>query len=78
MAHDEQEVTITLSNDEALVLDALLADLDDQASIPITHPAERRALWNLSASLEKVLVEPFKPDYEKLLAAARERLTDVE
>jgi hypothetical protein len=76
MANDTRPVTVTLSNDEALVLDALLATLENQGPLRITHPAELRALWNLHASLERVLVAPFKPDYDRLLASARERLTD--
>jgi len=76
MANDHPQVTVTLSADEALVLDALLATLEDRSPLRITHPAELRALWNLHAALEKVLVAPFKPDYERLLASARERLTD--
>ena len=76
MTHDPQEVTISLSTDVALVLDALLATLDDQGPLNVTHPAELMALWKLSAALEKVLVAPFKPEYNEILAAARARLTE--
>jgi len=77
MTQHVREVTVTISTDEALVLDALLATLNDRGPLNITHPAELRALWNLHAALEKVLVEPFQPDYDQLLAAARARLTDA-
>ncbi len=78
MDRNSREVTVTLTVDEALVLDSLLARLPDSGSLTVEHPAERRALWNLHASLEKVLVEPFDPNYDELLTSARERLTDNE
>ena len=78
MDTNSREVTVTLSADEALVLDSLLARLPDRGPLEVGHPAEFRALWNLHAKLEEVLVEPFDRDYDQLLASARERLTDRE
>ena len=40
--------------------------------------AEERVLWNLEATLERVLVEPFAANYRDLLGQARERVRDRE
>ena len=77
MDKDRQEITVALTADEAIVLDALLARAKGHGPLRIDHPAELRALWNLHAALERVLIAPFKPDYDQLLASARERLTDA-
>ncbi len=67
-------VTLILPADAALVLDALLADLNEPGTVLVDGAAELQALWVLSGALEKVLVDTFKPDYKDLLQAARERL----
>jgi len=69
------DVTLTLSPDEALVLFDLLHRWEDADSIDSALlPGEQTALWNLSALLERVLVEPFDPDYLRLITEARARL----
>ena len=35
-------------------------------------------LWDVEATLEKALVEPFQDDYERLLAEARAAVRDPE
>jgi hypothetical protein len=42
----------------------------------VEDQAERRALWNLTALLERVLVEPFSAQYRELVEQARERLRE--
>jgi len=71
----ESAVAISLTPDQALVLFEWLAREDGKDALPTEHPAELQVLWDLEAQLERVLVEPFRPDYAELLAAARERLT---
>ena len=72
-------VTVSLTHDEALVLFEWLArEDDDKGGIHVEHPAEQRVLWQVQAYLEKTLTEPFAPDYDKLLAAARERVVAAE
>jgi hypothetical protein len=66
------EVTIALTNDEALVLFEWLAGKAE--GLPTEHRAEQIALWGIEAQLEKSLVEPLRPDYAALVTAARERL----
>ncbi len=73
------DVSISLTGDEALVLFDLLHRWEDdgQVSAP-EHQAEEVALWNLSAVLERSLSEPFDSRYVDLVAAARGRLTPSE
>ncbi len=69
-------VSIDLSASEALVLFEFLSRYSDTDRLETVDQAEQRALWNLCCLLERELVEPFQPEYEKLLAAARESLRD--
>ena len=72
----EREVSLALTKSEALVLFELLARIDNAASLKFEHPAEQTVLWRLEAELEKTLVEPFSPEYDKLLADARKQVAD--
>lgn len=72
----QETTTIVLTRDEALVLDDLLNTLTDQPVLNISHPAQRRALWNLACLIEKQLVETFNPDYKDRLEIAKKNLTD--
>ncbi len=67
-------MTLELTNDEALVLFDWLARLDGQDALPVEDAAEETVLWSLLAQLEKVLVEPFRPDYDDRVERARARL----
>jgi hypothetical protein len=71
------EVTLSLTEDEALVLFEFLARINE-AERPglFEDQAEQRALWNLAAALEKKLIAPLRPDYSELLQRARARLRD--
>jgi hypothetical protein len=69
-----ERIHVQLVRDEALVLFEWLARHD--RSLPIEHPAEQAVLWNIEASLERVLVEPLRADYKELLEAARKRLKE--
>jgi hypothetical protein len=70
----KQDVTLHLTHDQALVLFEWLWGKSDNKSIPIAHEAERSVLWDIEAQLEKILVEPFQPNYASLVDAARARL----
>ena len=56
-------VSLNLSADEALVLFEFLWRYGDSGQLEIVDQAEQRALWDLCALLEKVLVEPLDPAY---------------
>ncbi len=73
----DDHVVIQLSRDEALVLYELLHRWEEHGQVAEPeHHAERVALWNLSATLERELAEPFDPACRRLVADARMRLTD--
>ena len=73
-----EEVSIGLTKDEALVLFEFLSRFSSQDVLEIQDQAEERALWNLTCSLEKVLVEPFSERWVEIISAARARLRDGE
>lgn len=64
-------VTVSLEEDEALVLFELLAS--DKLGAEVDAP-ERNALWALEAVLEKELVAPFSSEYSIKIAQARQSL----
>ncbi|MGO9590151.1 MAG: hypothetical protein ACLP3K_08935 [Candidatus Acidiferrales bacterium] len=66
-----EPVALVLGRSEALVLFEKLADFYSQESLPISDDAERLALVRLHGALEKVLVEPFSPNYKDLIRRAR-------
>lgn len=67
-------ITITLEQDEALVLFELLVSEKLEASV---DTPERNALWALEGLLEKQLAEPLAPDYSQLLEKARQSLLEL-
>ena len=69
-----EKVAIELDSAEALVLFELLSAFTDSGQLDMSDEPERVALWNLCALLERTLVEPFDPEYDALLARARESL----
>jgi hypothetical protein len=72
----DENVQIEITNDEALVLFEFLARFSQTGTLDVVDQAEERALWNLSCVLEKILIEPFYPDYLDIIQAARDRLRD--
>lgn len=70
------KVTIELTGDEALVLFDWITRFTEREDKEFEDQAEEKVLWQIEAVLEKVLVEPFKPDYDRLLAAARAKVRD--
>jgi len=71
-----EQVTLTLPPDEAVVLFEWLTRFNSSDGQPFEDQAEQRVLWNLEASLESILSEPFRPDYAQILADARSRVRD--
>ena len=67
-------VRLELEPDEALVLFEFLSRYSDEQVLAIEDKAEQVALWNLLCLLEKQLVEPFLPEYSRLVRDARDRL----
>ena len=71
-----QFVTISLTRDEVLVLQALLDRLANHENLGLEHQAEQRALWDLAAQMEARTDAIFAPNYSDQLREARERLAD--
>jgi hypothetical protein len=69
-----RNVNLSLSADEALVLSDVLSRFEQTGKLELTHNAEFLALSQVSAQLDKALVEPFDPNYALLVNQARERL----
>ena len=75
----EEDVKITLTRDEALVLFEFLSRYsDDKEELRIIDQSEQRVLWDIQAMLESTLVEPINnPNYEERIARARAAVRDV-
>jgi len=71
-----EEITIALSPEEALVLFDFLWRFSQEDVLKIQDQAEERLLWDLCASLESKLDEPFARNYQDLLASARQKVRD--
>lgn len=70
-------IALYLTADEALVLEAFLdrgRAAGDEYSIQ--DQAELRVLWDMAATLETRLPLVNSPDYDRLMAAALDRLRD--
>jgi hypothetical protein len=63
---------IELTHAEALVLFEWITRNDNAETFSFADEAEQRVIWKIEALLEKILVEPLSPEYEHLLAAARQ------
>jgi hypothetical protein len=66
-----RDVDITLNRSEAIVLFELLTAADETDRIEQLQDADRRVLWRVHGQLERLLSEPFEPDYPRRLAEAR-------
>jgi hypothetical protein len=69
-----EDIHLSLSHDEALVLFGFFARFNDDDGFALRHNAEFVAFMKISAQIDKSLVEPFKLEYLDLLQAARERV----
>lgn len=70
----DELVSLKLTRSQAIVLFEWLSRSDEVDSG--SDPSEQRVLWLLEGQLEKALVEPLKPDYPKLLEAARKIVSE--
>ncbi|MBC3873973.1 hypothetical protein [Undibacterium flavidum] len=70
------DVTVTLTSDEAVVLFEFLRRFSDTDKLTIEDQAEERVLWNLCCIFEKASVLPLEANYPQALLSARDRLRD--
>ena len=78
MARTDNDVTITLTRDEAIVLFEFLSRYSEAPhELRIADQAEQRVLWNMQANLESALHEPINnPNYEERVTRARAAVRD--
>lgn len=76
--NQNEKVTLTFSQDEALVLFELVHRINNQQAKIIEHQAEEQILFDLEASLEKSISGILAVDYGNLLEKAREQVRDEE
>ena len=70
----KEDITIHLTKDEALVLFDFLGRFNQTTHTHIFQDqADRQPLWAIETQLDKVLVEPFKPDYLDIIREVRNR-----
>jgi hypothetical protein len=71
-------ICINLTEDEALVLLEWLSKFNrEEHSLLFQDRAEERILFDLEATLEKIVPEVFSPSYKDMLSKAREKIRDV-
>jgi hypothetical protein len=74
---ENKEVTIILSDDEALVLFDWLSRFNEEEHPSLFQDhAEQRVLYDLEAVLETLIAESFDRDYTDILSKARENIRD--
>jgi hypothetical protein len=73
----DEEIKITLSNEEALVLFEFLSRWSDTDKFDLMDQSEQRVLWNILSDLETTLAEPISKNYHDLLALARNKVRDT-
>ena len=75
----EQEITLTLSKEQALVLFEFLSRFNqDEHKEIFEDQSEEKMLWILEGQLQSILVEPFMPDYLDIILDARNKTRDEE
>jgi len=78
--HIDGAVHLHLSKSEALVLFEWLHRIEandtELAGLGIADQAEQRVLWDVSALLERLLVEPFDANYAAVITQARADVRD--
>ena len=77
--NENMNVTITLSENEALVLLEWLHNFNegDHATL-FRDQAEQRVLWDMEAELETVVSGIFDGNYQEILEKARREIRDEE
>ncbi len=70
-------IFLQLSKNEALVLQDWLGRFNEKEKTNVVvDEAEQRILWDMEAAFEKLLSEPFEPNYTELVKNAKECIRD--
>jgi len=77
--NENKNITITFSEEEALVLLEWLHNFNEEEDPTLFQDqAEQRVLWDMEAVLEKVASVTFDSNYQEILSKAREKIRDEE
>jgi hypothetical protein len=68
------EYSLTISEDEALVLGEYFNRFDDSGDLSFRHPAEYLAFQRIAGQVDATTPAFFSKNYNELLQAARNRL----
>ena len=71
-----KNVSLELTQAEALVLFEWLARNDKAERLHVEDDAEQQVLWTVEAQLETRLVELLAPNYSEMLTAARAQVRE--
>lgn len=68
------DITLTVTHDDALVLFERLASLEERHLSPLLDDTEQTVVWRLEGQLESLLPDIVMTDYKERVAAAKRRL----
>ena len=71
-----EEITLTLTKDEAWVLFDFVRRFSDSEKLIIEDQAEERALWNLCCVFERTMHLEEDIEYKQYIKICRDRLRD--
>jgi hypothetical protein len=69
-----EKYTLTITEDEAIVLFEYFNRYGDTRNLAFDHPAEYIALQRVAGQIDKTTAAPFRPEYSRLLENARNRI----
>jgi DNA primase len=73
----ENKVVLELTKEESIVLLDWLSRINEGENADLFQDqAEERVLWDMEASIEKVISETFESNYAEILSRAREKVRD--
>ncbi len=73
----ENKVVLELTKEESIVLLDWLSRINESENADLFQDqAEERILWDMEASIEKVINETFESSYAEILSRAREKVRD--
>ena len=74
---EKKEISLKLTKDEALILFEFVTRFNENDNKEIFNDqAEEKIFWVIEGQLEKILVEPFMPNYQNIIQEARSRIRD--
>lgn len=72
---DKDKILLELTKEEAIVLLDWLSRFNEKEKPELfKDQAEERVLWDMEASIEKVIGETFDSNYAEILSKAREKV----